>query len=374
MSSPVRFPVRNSFSPGFPKKFGRTFLRLGLAAGLWLWGFGGRLTAAAEGVIRATQTTVTVGRQRLGVKLVKAKLDQVRIKVGLAQGRVGRTEELAGIAKRYRAVAAINGCFFDAYTNHPIKNPHHTLITDGQVVHKGNVGTLLGFTARNEARLERVEWTIEGSREGSYTYPHRWYAYWLNRFPTADTVTIFTPHWGTSTGLKDGTQVVVSNGRVAAIGRGSQPIPAGGYVIYFRGVEGTLLEGFKVGQEVAYRVVRKDGGEMGFWSQVQEGLAAGPRLVTDGRITLDPQAEGFTSPKILTLSGARSAVGWTRDGWLLLAVTNGTVRQLAEVMKALGAVQAMNLDGGASSGLWFRGQYLRQPGRLISNALLVLER
>lgn len=33
----------------------------------------------------------------------------------------------------------------------------------------------------------------------------------------------------------------------------------------------------------------------------------------------------------------------------------------------------MNLDSGASSGLWLRGTYLRTPGRLISNALLIQE-
>lgn len=32
------------------------------------------------------------------------------------------------------------------------------------------------------------------------------------------------------------------------------------------------------------------------------------------------------------------------------------------------------MDGGASSGLWTREGYLREPGRDISNALLVVER
>jgi exopolysaccharide biosynthesis protein len=36
-----------------------------------------------------------------------------------------------------------------------------------------------------------------------------------------------------------------------------------------------------------------------------------------------------------------------------------------------GAYQAMNLDGGASSGLYYYGKYITQPGRDISNALLV---
>jgi exopolysaccharide biosynthesis protein len=65
-------------------------------------------------------------------------------------------------------------------------------------------------------------------------------------------------------------------------------------------------------------------------------------------------------------------VGVTEDGWLLLATTTATVSQLARVMHALHAKDAMNLDGGASSGLWVRGKYLRRPGRAISNALLIL--
>jgi len=48
--------------------------------------------------------------------------------------------------------------------------------------------------------------------------------------------------------------------------------------------------------------------------------------------------------------------------------------QLAQTMKALGCRDAMNLDGGASSGLFHRDTYLTRPGRDIPNALLVLPR
>ena len=101
-------------------------------------------------------------------------------------------------------------------------------------------------------------------------------------------------------------------------------------------------------------------------------MGAGPRLLTEGRITVDPISEGFSHEKILSLPGARSMVGVTRDGWLIMATSSGTVRQMADVMKTLGAWNAMNLDGGASSGLWVQGRYLTTPGRRISNALLVL--
>jgi exopolysaccharide biosynthesis protein len=104
-------------------------------------------------------------------------------------------------------------------------------------------------------------------------------------------------------------------------------------------------------------------------------MGGGPRLLTNGKLTVYPEYEGFSHPKILSLSCQRSAVGVSKDGkWLILATTQGTMRQLGDVMWAIGCHQAMSLDGGASSGLWVRGHYLTTPERKISNALLVVKR
>ena len=105
---------------------------------------------------------------------------------------------------------------------------------------------------------------------------------------------------------------------------------------------------------------------------IEGGLQAGPRLLTNGKVTLDVVKEGFKDPKILTGGGARSALGLTRDHKLILVTTGGaTIPQLAEIMKQAGAYQAMNLDGGASSGLYYNGKYITTPGRKISNAIVI---
>jgi exopolysaccharide biosynthesis protein len=104
-------------------------------------------------------------------------------------------------------------------------------------------------------------------------------------------------------------------------------------------------------------------------------MGCGPRLVINGRVVVDAAGEGFSHPKILRLACVRSAVGLTEDGFLLLVTCSpATISQLAHVLQSFGAYQAMNLDGGASTGLWCRGGYLTRPGREISNTLLVLER
>ena len=105
---------------------------------------------------------------------------------------------------------------------------------------------------------------------------------------------------------------------------------------------------------------------------MQEAFQVGPRLVTNGAISVDPVAEGFTSYKILSSPGARSAIGILPNRQLVFVTTAGaTVQQLASVMKQLGAVDAMNSDGGASSGLYVNGSYITTPGRDIAVALLV---
>jgi len=111
-----------------------------------------------------------------------------------------------------------------------------------------------------------------------------------------------------------------------------------------------------------------------FWQRVTEGMGAGPRLVKDGEISLDPYGEGYRSAEMLNGVALRSAVGVTSSGWLMLVNTKASMRQLAHIMKALGCSQAMNLDGGSSSGLWANSHYLRRPGRQLSNALVILKR
>jgi len=110
------------------------------------------------------------------------------------------------------------------------------------------------------------------------------------------------------------------------------------------------------------------------WQRVPEGLGAGPRLVRDGQVSLDPYGEGFHSAEVLNGVAMRSAVGINSTGWLLMVTTQASIPQLAHIMKALGCSQAMNLDGGSSSGLWARGRYLRRPARYLSNALVIVHR
>lgn len=108
------------------------------------------------------------------------------------------------------------------------------------------------------------------------------------------------------------------------------------------------------------------------WKGCVSGIACGPRLIHRAMIDLDPVSEGF-SQRSLTKEAIRSGVGVTADGKLLLVTSKGdlTLRQFADSMLKIGAVDAINLDGGAASGLYCDGKTITTPVLPMSNMLLV---
>lgn len=314
-------------------------------------------------------TTMIDGRL---VQFVIARLDRVQVHAALGGPDVGDTAWLSDIAKRQNAIAAINGGYFEAYAKDvPRKNLDQTTVIDGSMVFKGDVGSVLYFDRFNHATIERIPLRIDGSLDGSTTYPNNWYAYWFNRLPgpTGETITIFTPAWGHTTGLRGGPQIQVTDGVVSQINYRATRIPTDGYVIYFRG-EWPVASRFWVGRRATFTVRAEDGSEPGV-ANAWEAIGGGPQLLVEGMEFSNPAAEGFKDPKVLR-AGKRAMVGISEDqSELIFAVASGSLDQCAHVMKKLGAYDAMNLDGGASTGLWANGKYLVSPGRRINNALLL---
>lgn len=357
-------------------------LRCGALAAAVMLAFAAPGFGAQKRPVSVISRVMQVGQSKVMVNIVEADLSDkdLRIEVALADGIVGAMEELSSLAARKGAAAAINGTYFDAYSEGPVWNPVGTIITGGSMLHKGNTGTIIGFGEGNSVLMEAVRFKIIGATEGSYIYPHNWYAHHLNRASTAkDSAVLYTPEWGRDVGGDGGTTIVASSGRVTAITEAAAKVPKDGFALHLRGREKSLLSRFKVGSAVEWKVVQESGAPLGgFWETVVESIGAGPRLVRDGRASFNissAMAEGFTEAKVLSQSLARSAVGVTKDRRLLL-VSAGALRmqELAALMLMLGCEDAMSLDGGASSGLWFDGKYVTKPGREIPNAILVYER
>ena len=111
------------------------------------------------------------------------------------------------------------------------------------------------------------------------------------------------------------------------------------------------------------------------WKNSEFAVSSGPTLVRDGQIALNPRAEGFRDPGLFR-QASRAGIATTSRGKLLLVTVNQgiSLHRFAQVMQALGASDALNLDGGSSTALYARGNYVSQPGRRLTNVLLVTVR
>jgi hypothetical protein len=116
---------------------------------------------------------------------------------------------------------------------------------------------------------------------------------------------------------------------------------------------------------------------------VREMLGGHPVLVRGGRPVPDPPG---MRPEFARARHPRSAVGWRADGTLLLVAVDGrrpdhsvgmSLDELRSLFLELGAVEALNLDGGGSTALVVRGATVSRPSdregeRPVANALLLL--
>lgn len=105
---------------------------------------------------------------------------------------------------------------------------------------------------------------------------------------------------------------------------------------------------------------------------LREAVTCGPVLLMNGNVTvsLSKSPSGWWTSNfelwaddIFASKPDRTAVGYTADGKIILFVCDGRIAgskgaypgEVARILKGLGCVAAVNLDGGGSTGMWARG-------------------
>lgn len=147
-------------------------------------------------------------------------------------------------------------------------------------------------------------------------------------------------------------------------------IVVGGKTLY-EGMMGTVLALDEKNNVVFKRV---EWGRHQDWTGFKTVLGSGPTLVHEGKLDVNPKDEGFRDPHVLGVT-ARIGIGVTKANKLLMAATANFLSLSAwgEVMRRLGCVEAMNLDAGASMAFYYRGKYLFQPSRKLTNLILAYD-
>lgn len=131
---------------------------------------------------------------------------------------------------------------------------------------------------------------------------------------------------------------------------------------------------FAVGYDGKPHIFDTGYGKWTDWSPFRWGVRGAVRLIRNGRPSINPRAQKFHDRRIWGRA-SRCGVGITRSGKLVFVATGHavTLSQFARAMLRLGVKEAVNLDGGSSTCLYYRGAVLLRPGRRLSNMLVLQE-
>ncbi len=94
-----------------------------------------------------------------------------------------------------------------------------------------------------------------------------------------------------------------------------------------------------------------------------------PALLEDGNVVVDSgDIDSYQSVK-----GLRGAIGTDDKNIYLAYISNASVIDAAYAMRAAGAKDSLNLDGGGTAAMYVNGKYVVGPGRSVSNAILLVK-
>ena len=295
-----------------------------------------------------------------------------RLRVAPGGYRVLQRSRTSRIAKDYKALVAVNGGFFapDGAAVGALVVNHEWLRLPWRA------RTAIAFMPDGRARIGNLQAFATARFSTGLTLPVRD----LNGWPDNGKLTALTHRFGNYYLLRAGEIAVVVKGGiiVAKPGGGGVPIHRDGFTLVASGAARTYLES----------VARGGGAELQIsapgWNEYSDALGGGPRLVENGRINVTDLREAFRADVRVGL-GPRTALGIDKYGRYIMVVVDGrqgfystglTLTELAATMQKLGAVNALNLDGGGSTAMSVRNRVVNRPSdgveRGVSNALLVM--
>ncbi|CAM5325656.1 phosphodiester glycosidase family protein [Streptomyces pharetrae] len=380
---------------------------------------------AARGLPGSVQHTsedghATTGPWSLDVLVVDPARFRGRLRSELATGIVPGRETTSSVARRTGALAAVNAGYFvmggdkhtpGSWVAGTDGDPAGVSVIGGDLVSEavnGRPALIVPTGSGRNASIRRVETRITvatadgASREVTG----------LNRRPglivncggvgnatpfsrpahdytcgNADELIAVTPAFGTAAPEGPGFQATLdADGRVTAVREGlGGPVPPLGTVLQGTGSGAEWLRAHAgIGAPLTVRgtVVDAETRTPLTLTPDTSVVNGGPLLLRDGKPVLDPVRDGWSPEDIDGADRAgmyndwylrrnpRTAAGVTRDGRLLLLTVDGrrpghsaglSITETAEVMRGLGAVHAINLDGGGSTAMVVRDELQGHP-------------
>lgn len=379
-----------------------------------------------------------VPKSRLSVHwlTVDLKNPQVGVRVGKGLEHISGLERVHSILSRFdsahtgiRAVAGTNANFWKAGTLHPMG----PTVSDGRllIADKYKNWSSIAITDRGEVYIDTFHLDVNiHTRLGEIPVAR------LNRRVDSAEVVLYTNYFGSSvpfvdtTGIREASRDTMTDETEAAIDTmilalmdsvWSTSPESGTLKLQFRYQRlpqaNTMIPCVVTALDTGFVAIPEDGGVISFGrgpfplfaslmvgdtfsleSAVSPGLpfpivqmtGGAPRIVRDGRVSVEWMEAGLRKVRFVNGHYGRSAVGVSRGGDTLIMMvvepysrtgrTRGaSLETLASLMVARGAWQALNLDGGSSTTMTLEGNTAVPRGgnrgsRKISTALMLFER
>lgn len=265
------------------------------------------------------------------------------------------------LARRYDALVAINGGYFNRVRRLPLgalRDQGKWL--SGPILNRGVVAWEGGSLPRF-GRLQLQEWVDDGSSR-------LWAVDFVNSGYVKRGLARYTAGWGPRYRALSGSEqgVLLRDGVVqqrydSAWLAAGVPLGPGDDLLVARGVP------LPWGVGTRLQLASRPSSDLGLAPNVMGG---GPLLLQGGRVVLDGLAEGF-SPAFLRQGAPRTVIG--SDGrflWLLtlegLDDEGPTLAETARLLQAAGLQDALNLDGGSSTGLVMGGLHTVKGRGVVS--------
>lgn len=306
-----------------------------------------------------------------------------------AMDNISAKETVANIAKRYHALAAINGGFFHGSNNAGLpagilKSQNHWYsITP-------NARAAIGWTPlKGHTEIDRVQTRVDLTLNQQSFPVHS-----MNQFikeeknsrknvkPKANfskKAILFTDAFGSKAdSIPGGLDIIIQNEQIVAIQSSNKStIPKGGYVYVLGPKAVSNSQWLNLKRKGIHQPAKVDvkvnalfkKGRQKDWQTFENIVSGIPLLILNGQIQ-HKNLQDKWGAKFSTEGHARTSVGLLKNGHWIFAVVeqNGlfgspgmTLKELASLLHSLGVHDALNLDGGGSSTLYINNQVKNHP-------------
>ena len=341
-----------------------------------------------------------LGNDPVKINLLRLDLKKVRLDVHHAMDAAIGTEKTSSIAARKGAIAAINSGFFRLDTSILAGDPTGVLAINGKLLSESSNGRVSMFIKDGDPQqtiiFHFVDLTSAIQLEG--LPGHEFGLSGLNRERRADEAVLYTPEFHhTTLTNNDGLEIIVRHNTIIDIrdGMGSNVIPENGYVVSASGKKREeLLPVAKLGRKIYQNYatsypfgssdMRSQGRQLGAFAVGDDIVAGVPQLIKNSKIDITWEQEKANKSFVETRH-PRTAVAKLKDGNFLMITVDGrqpgvsvgmSLYELADYLLSIGAVDAMNLDGGGSTTMFVDGKVVNTPSdkegeRKVGDAILV---